>query len=272
MRRAASTAPRSEADGCFSATPLKADAPVSLSHATARQAERGSWPVTSASEEQDPLRSEAVDWLIRIQAAPGDATLRAGLDDWLAASAARRRAYGSVEKVWRLTGALPVAAPGVVSLAAARTSRMRRAAALAMAALAACIALYFLPALQLRLAADHMTGVAELRELRLDDGSTVHLDAGSAIAVNYEASRRQVTLLAGQAFFQVVRATDRPFVVTAGDVTITVTGTAFDVRASNDGVAVAVQSGSIDVATSRGDRHAATLMRGQRLTIDRGGA
>jgi transmembrane sensor len=43
------------------------------------------------------------------------------------------------------------------------------------------------------------------------------------------------------------------------------------VRASTDGVAVAVQSGTVEVATSKGDRHAATLTRGERLTIDRAG-
>lgn len=234
--------------------------------------------MNSAVDDGDPLRGEAVDWLMRIRAAPGDDALRASLEAWLAASDARRRAYRSVERVWRLTGELPSVAPlsdapspaeTVVALSSAR--RKHRAWGLAAAALAACIAFYFFPALQLRLQADHLTGVAELRELTLEDGSVVHLDAGSAIAVRYAEQRREVALLAGQAFFQVVSAQDRPFVVVAGDVTVTVTGTAFDVRSSDEGVAVAVQSGTVEVAVDRGQRRAATLTRGERLTLGRGG-
>ena len=77
---------------------------------------------------------------------------------------------------------------------------------IAAAALAACLALYFAPVLKLRLQADHMTSVAELSDVTLEDGSVVHLDAGSAIAIRYGATRREVALLAGRAFFDVVAA------------------------------------------------------------------
>lgn len=224
--------------------------------------------MTSATDDGDALRSEAVDWLMRVQAMPDDAALRADLEAWLDVSEDRRRAYRSVERVWTLTGAVPAAAPPspakVVELP--RTRRIRRAWGIAATALAACVALYFLPALKLRMQADHLTGVAELREITLEDGSVVSLDAGSAIALRYTAARREVALLAGQAFFQVVSAADHPFVVVAGDVTVTVTGTAFDVRTWKDGAVVAVQSGAVQVATSRGGQ-TATLKRGERLAI-----
>ncbi|KAK6026218.1 sigma factor regulatory protein, FecR/PupR family, partial [Ostertagia ostertagi] len=180
--------------------------------------------------------------------APADAGARAGLDAWLASSDAHRRAYRSVERVWTLTGELPSATPasagGIVDLS--RVRRKRRTWALAAAVLAACVALWTFPSLKLRLQADHLTGVAELRELTLEDGSIVHLDADSAIAVRYDKGRREVALLAGQAFFKVVSAHDRPFVVTAGNVAVTVKGTAFDVGSSRDGVSVAVQSGTVE--------------------------
>lgn len=214
------------------------------------------------------MREEAADWLLRLQASPGDAAVRAGVDAWLAANEAHRRAYRSVERVWRVSAGLPAVAPAEISaIPTQRAGRMRRAMALAGIALAACLALYFFPALQLRLQADHLTGVAELRTLTLDDGSIVYLDAESAIAVRYDAGRREIALLAGQAFFEVVPAKDRPFIVTAGEVSVTVTGTAFDVRSSDDSVTVGVQSGTVEVRLDRGTRLAATLTRGERLRV-----
>lgn len=223
-----------------------------------------------ATNEGEPLRGEAVDWLLRLQASPDDAAVRAGLDAWLAASDAHRQAWQSIERVWQVSGELPVAgappAGSVVELPRAR--RTRRVLAIAVAALAACVALYFAPVLQLRLLADHRTSIAELREVTLEDGSVVHLDAGSAIAVRYGETRREVALLAGRAFFKVSANRERPFVVLAGDVSVTVTGTAFDVHSSSDDVTVAVQSGTVEVE-ERG-RLAGTLTGGEQLSVNRG--
>ena len=222
------------------------------------------------------MRAEAADWLMRLQASPGDATVRAGLDAWLAVSCSHRQAWRSVERVWRVSGELPAMdgpPPGNITpaniVALRRSRRPRRALGIAVAALAACLALYFAPVLKLRLQADHMTSVAELSRVTLEDGSVVHLDAGSAIAIRYGATRREVALLAGRAFFDVVAAKDRPFVVVADDVTVTVTGTAFDVLSVGDGVTVAVQSGTVEVGLD-GGRTAGVLTRGERLSVSHG--
>jgi transmembrane sensor len=232
--------------------------------------------VTPATDEGEPLRAEAVDWLMRLQASPGDATVRADLDAWLAVSEAHRQAWQSVERVWRVSGELPAMdgptsgniTPGNI-VALRRSRRPRRVLGIAVAALAACLALYFAPVLKLSLQADHMTSVAELSDVTLEDGSVVHLDAGSAIAIRYGATRREVALLAGRAFFDVVAAKDRPFVVVADDVTVTVTGTAFDVLSGGDEVTVAVQSGTVEVGLD-GGRIAGVLTRGERLSVSHG--
>jgi transmembrane sensor len=222
--------------------------------------------------EGDAERAEAFDWLMRIEAAPGDASLRQALEDWLSASEARRLAYRSVERMWRVSGSLPPDyAEEIESHPGASPLRHRlRRAGWVVAVLAACLAVLYFPVLQLRLAADHLSGTAQLRDITLEDGSVVHLDAGSAIAVHYGAARRGVTLLAGRAFFEVVPGTDRPFAVAAGNVTITVTGTAFDVRSLADTVSVAVQSGTVQVAMET-DKKAVTLAPGDRVEVERAG-
>ena len=169
-----------------------------------------------------------------------------------------------MDHTWRRLG--DVARPKPAAAPVARP-RLRRLVAATAMALAACVALYFFPALQMRVLADHMTGVAELREVVLEDGSVVHLDAGSAISVTYGAAGRDVALLAGQAFFEVTSLKGRPFRVRSGDVTVTVTGTAFAVRSSAQAVAVDVQSGTVEVSAGRAAP--VLLSRGQRAAVDR---
>jgi transmembrane sensor len=58
-------------------------------------------------------------------------------------------------------------------------------------------------------------------------------------------------------------------VVVADDVTVTVTGTAFDVLSGGDEVTVAVQSGTVEVGLD-GGRTAGVLTRGERLSVSHG--
>lgn len=239
----------------------------------------------NSADKGQALRDQAMDWMLRIEAAPGDKALRAELDAWLAQGEDHRRAYRTMGHVWGRLGELPAdAVAGTASVAAADTRateadvvpiaqhrRFRPFAIATALALAACVALVLYPVVRVRLLADHVTSVAELRDVGLEDGSVVHLDAGSAIAVGYTAGRRAVTLLSGQAFFEVVRNAARPFVVTAGEVTITVTGTAFDVRSWAEGVSVAVQSGSVEVSIDGGRHVASALKSGDRVVVSRTG-
>jgi transmembrane sensor len=221
----------------------------------------------------DDLLAEAVDWRLRIEAAPADRALRAALDAWLARSDAHRSAWRDVERLARVADALPADYAGPRGRVLGTTERRPwptvRKAAFAAVALAACLAFLFLPTVQLLLMSDHRTGTAELRGITLEDGSVVSLDAESAIAVRYSAGRREVALLSGRAFFGIVPGPDRPFVVIAGDATVTVVGTAFDVASSADSLSVAVQSGTVAVALDKDGSPAATLARGDRLEVDR---
>jgi ferric-dicitrate binding protein FerR (iron transport regulator) len=69
----------------------------------------------------------------------------------------------------------------------------------------------------------------------LPDGSTVWLNAGSKISYSSDFSGpvRHVTLQ-GEAFFDVVKQPDRPFIVHAADIDIKVLGTAFNVKSYDE--------------------------------------
>jgi len=228
--------------------------------------------LTAVDGKSQPLRAAVVAWLMRLDEAPCDASLRAEFEAWLAESDRHRAAYAAVEPVWRASADLaPPSAMAAASLS--RDGRApprrvwRRVAVAAAGAMALAVAFHLLPVLQTRLQADHVTGVAEQRDVTLEDGSRVALDAGSAIAVRYGAARREIDLLAGEAFFQVTPGRARPFVVRAGDVVVTVTGTAFSVGVSDSETTVAVQSGSVDVARRDGALVAAGLVRGEWLQV-----
>src|SRR3546814_19462133 len=93
------------------------------------------------------------------------------------------------------------------------------------AAAAACLAVVSAPTLLLMWQSDYRTGTGEMRNVTLSDGSSVTLDTGSAIAVNYGDGRRGVRLLAGPAWFDVAPDARPPLTVSAPDAWVGVPGT-----------------------------------------------
>lgn len=231
--------------------------------------------LTLDPQEGQPIRGQAVEWLMRLQESPGDERLRAELDGWLARDARHRDAYEEMASIWgqaERVGALRANRPrvdiGPVRAASAGRKRWGLAAGLAIAA---SLALVLVPKAQLWLAADHLTGVAELRDVVLDDGSRIALDAQTAISVEYTGTQRTVTLLSGQGYFEVTPSRARPFVVKAENVSVRVTGTAFSVGLSEANVAVAVRSGSVNVS-EQAKGTVADLTAGQQVRLSRTGA
>lgn len=214
-----------------------------------------------------------MEWLLRLEESPSDGGLEREFQAWLDRAEAHRDAYRSVRLTWSALGRLPdertagQGTPDTVVRLPVRKRRRRAWIAAVSAVAAACVVLAAFPVIQRHVLADHITGVAELRQITLPDGSIAHLDAGSAIAVDYAGSARRVSLLEGQAFFDVARIEGLPFRVIAGEVTVEVTGTAFNVRTTQETVAVTVQSGTVEVVA--GDHAHGRLTVGDRLVFDR---
>ncbi|WP_404477698.1 FecR family protein [Novosphingobium sp. BL-52-GroH] len=162
--------------------------------------------------------------------------------------------------------------PAAVVARSSRLSPGRRRGVAVFGACAACLGLLLAPALSLRLRADHRSGVAQVETVTLADGSLVQLAPLSAIAVDYGAGRRDVRLLKGEAFFSVVPDRAHPFRVIGERATVTVFGTAFDVReapGAGQSTEVSVAHGRVGVASRTGK--AALLVAGQGAAVDRVG-
>lgn len=113
----------------------------------------------------------------------------------------------------------------------------------------------------------YATSIAETRDVTLADGSVITLGARSAAKVTFEDDRRQVALLNGQAFFDVTRDPERPFVIAAGGADIEVIGTRFDVTLIRDETRVGVVEGVVAVNAHDDPGAAARLTAGQALTV-----
>lgn len=219
-------------------------------------------------DEADRRLEQAMDWLMQLRDAPADPALRSRIDLWIAEEPGHARAWEQANNAWRLLGELqPSRAPERMR---ERSSVLRRVFLGAAAAMAACVVLAFAPSLLMRIQADQVTMTGELRRVTLADGTRVHLGPQSAIRARYTPDRRMVSLLAGEAFFEVSPDPERPFVVDAGGLDVSVTGTAFDVRLAPAFVSVAVRSGAVGVRYGR--IHPAldgSLAAGDRVIVDR---
>ncbi len=90
------------------------------------------------------------------------------------------------------------------------------------------------------------------RLVSLPDGSNVRLGAKSQLFTNFTPQTRYLVLEGGEAFFEVAKDAQRPFIVQAGSVSVRAVGTEFNVRRVNDQTVVAVAEGIVEVVQETG--------------------
>ncbi|QPG04846.1 FecR domain-containing protein [Salinimonas marina] len=74
------------------------------------------------------------------------------------------------------------------------------------------------------------TAIGEQRSVKLADGSIVQLNTNSIINIDFSGNIRRIELQKGEAHFAVAHDHYRPFVVVAGNNTVTAIGTAFNMQ------------------------------------------
>jgi transmembrane sensor len=205
----------------------------------------------------DPeLLEQAAAWRARLADVPDFRSQE--LSSWLAQDPRNREAWEAVQGPWDALGQ-HAAAPSVIELRRAALThahnavrsnlwpkRFRRPALAAGAAacLAAAAAFFFWQQYQ---SGTLQTGFGERRVVTLSDGSQVTLDSRSKVTVRYTADARTLTLVRGQARFDVVHDISRPFTVTAEGHKVVATGTAFDVDLLGPKLLVTLLNGHVVV-------------------------
>lgn len=228
------------------------------------------------------IDADAADWAVRVDEAPLDSHGQAALDGWLAGDSRRLGAYARARAA--LVQARRVRALGpdfdaaayatgnadppvdqrspsieqvVVPIAAAEPSeavgadgRPSRRRFLAWGGSAVAAGLVGVVGLNWPAAAQtYRTAKGEVRLVPLADGSSITLNTASEVEVRYAGDRRHVTLVAGEALFDVAPDRARPFVVDAGETEVRAIGTSFTVRRLTDApVEVLVRQGVVEIS------------------------
>lgn len=214
----------------------------------------------------DSALEQAADWQLRLQEEP---QARPEFERWLNADPAHLQAWHKMQQLWGALGELapvaePVPAPPAHAMARPRARRWWPA--VAAAAGIAAIAVLIGPQASLALRADYQTGIGETREVRLPDGSSVTLAPDSAMAVASN-NPRQVQLLRGQAYFQVAPDPQHPFTAQAGQLSVRVLGTAFDLDLQPGSAEVALEHGEVQAQNTQAPL-SERLAPGQRLKLN----
>lgn len=222
----------------------------------------------------------AADWFLRRRSPDWTAEDARLLEAWLAADPVHRESFNDIAETWELAGRA-AASDGVralraQALAAAPARRDIRhgpwgriAAVLVVAAVAGGVAFLSLqgPSAQHEAKTQvYRTAIGERATVTLADGSSLRLNTNSEVVVDYVAKRRGLRLVSGEAWFDVAKDPNRPFVVTAGKHTVTAVGTSFDVRLEPVGFRVAVTEGRVAVDAVRGPR-LSEVKAGERMDV-----
>lgn len=224
----------------------------------------------------DVVMDAALDWFAHKQSGVSDPALDAGFERWISANPAHANAYAELAGVWHdpelLSASQRLARQ--VDMRAAKPSYpvfgTKRAQWLAVAAALVLFvggyAAY--PEIMLRWNADYRTMAGQTQNVVLPDGSRMLLNTDSAVELAYQGQQRGVRILKGEAWFDVVHDTSRPFRVAGHFGDVTVKGTAFVVRTEADRDVVALERGRVEVTQDEGTQPAVTLGPDQMVTVD----
>lgn len=218
-----------------------------------------------SAEKLHNIEIEASRW--RVLLSSGEATIedRVAFNEWLGADPRHEEIYQDADCLWQAMagmnhlrgyisqdslGEQPPKAPASPrrrSLTHAPRRYWKIAGYAAAALLLLAVSLWHTLYQPASPPMEYATRVAETRDFNFADGSVVTLGARSKIRVRYDESERRVALLAGEAFFSVTKDPERPFVVVAGNRSVKVLGTKFDVHHGPAELRVSVQEGAVEV-------------------------
>ena len=166
------------------------------------------------------------------------------LQHWLAGDARR---FGALARAQAL-----MASPEITLAVAPARPRLPpmlgRRGFLAAAAASVASALFVISRTEYGEVHNYASEIGEIRVIPLEDGSRITLNTDSAVSVEYRPHSRLVKLSRGEAYFEVAKNPDRPFIVSGPAAQARAVGTAYSVRLEGDDrMQVRVTSGRVAV-------------------------
>lgn len=205
------------------------------------------------------IEAAAARWVVRADREDLD---QAELEAWLAGDTRRQGAFVRAQAAWGLLDrGRALGGEEAADKTKPRVDRRGLLAGLGAAA-AACVAVVATPRL---LAARYGTAVGEIRRVPLADGSLAAINTDTALEVAMKPRKREVRLDRGEAWFQVAKDVQRPFVVESGPVRVRAVGTAFSVRRRDGGCEVLVTEGVVEVWSEGAGEEPRRVTAGERV-------
>jgi transmembrane sensor len=202
---------------------------------------------------------QAAEWAAKLDSGPLRPDEQAALDAWLGADTRHLGAFAKARAVLAFTDRAKAFGPEfdpasfepvmqADSSSISWLSRRRFALAGGIAATAGAMFVVIPPVWRALRARSYETRIGETRIVPLDDGSVVTLNTDSKIEVGYTDERRGITLVKGEALFDVAKNKLRPFIVDAGGATVRAVGTSFSVTLlPNRPLHVLVREGEVEL-------------------------
>ncbi|NMG66123.1 DUF4880 domain-containing protein [Azoarcus indigens] len=226
----------------------------------------------------DPIAEAAIDWLVRLDSGTAGADDHAAFARWLHADPRH-------EAVWRTISGLldqPLAAikdadtrlPGQrhaahrALTAPARRKALRRGTAMLLLLGLGSYALNRQQPL-LGLSADVHTATGERRQVQLADGSTLILNARSAVDIEFSAQTRLLRLRRGTLLIHTAADRQRPLIVATEHGEARALGTRFAVQLQDNHSELAVLEHSVRLTTADGSEQ--TFAAGSAARYDASG-
>jgi len=211
------------------------------------------------------LSDQALDWIVRLHSGAMRPVDHAAWQEWRQTSPAHEAAAQEAELIWQGIGSA-----GSAWGRKRRNNRITRRALIGGgAAVVVAGGLNQLGVLGTHLLAEYQTATAERRNIRLEDGTSVVMNARTALSSMFGNGGRGVSFYRGQAFFDVDRHERGPFHVSSGGHDILSLGGAFDIDLNHEHLTVTVFEGRATLIRAGRELH---LSANQRLRVGYGEA
>jgi transmembrane sensor len=210
------------------------------------------------------IDERAIAWVCLLDKRTLSSSERAELDAWLDADPRHHGAFVRADAAWRSLDRLRIL-PGETKDPSRRKQWMSRRAMLAAGGAAAGIAAAAAAFIWVERGRIE-TPIGEIRHVPLEDGSLADVNTNSALSVSFKPNLREITLDMGEAWFDVAKDRNRPFVVVAGNVRVRAVGTAFSVHRLSDGADVLVTEGAVETWTV-GDQNHKRIAAGSKMFV-----
>lgn len=215
----------------------------------------------------------AADWCVRLHFEDCTDADRAEFLRWYHADPEHAAEYAKMCRIWQVSEQLPASVPAPSEGRSRRRSAplLARAAVLVLAVGGAWGAAWswgMVPG-----SVRYFMAEEARRQVRLPDHSQVELNQRTGMLYLGFRDRRQVVLRDGEAYFDVQRDVDKPFVISTDNASVRVTGTHFNVWTAQVQTTVSVAEGTVLVSRSEdgdGRNQGAELTAGMQAVVSEG--